>query len=177
MRDLGSRAAMRVGSSPFRRTSSSQATYRLRRAFSFHDKAHRALILLLHLSAKSRRSAAVALRNAPAGAVASKPDPLSLGSGLGPPLRGGFFLTLKKGTFNHPLHVGASFVSLAPTFFKSQSALAAPGRQAGRRLFSSAGSEFFSALQHFRRLSCISGRTAKMQFKGKLCNRKGRLLP
>ena len=28
-------------------TSSSQATYRLRRAFSFHYKAHRALILLL----------------------------------------------------------------------------------------------------------------------------------
>ena len=69
MRDLGSRAAMRVGSSPFRRTRTSQATYRLRRAFSFHCKTHRALILLL---------------------LASKPDPLSLGSGLGPPLRGGF---------------------------------------------------------------------------------------
>ena len=38
-----------------------QATYRLRRAFSFHCKAHRALILLL---------------------LATKPDPLSLGSGL-----------------------------------------------------------------------------------------------
>ena len=37
------------------RTSSSQASYRLRRAFSFHCKAHRALILLL---------------------LASKPDPL-----------------------------------------------------------------------------------------------------
>ena len=34
MRDLGSRAAMRVGSSPFRRTSLSQAAYRLRRLFS-----------------------------------------------------------------------------------------------------------------------------------------------
>ena len=33
MRDLGSRAAMRVGSSPFRRTNSSQALYRLRRVF------------------------------------------------------------------------------------------------------------------------------------------------
>ena len=52
-------------------SSSSQATYRLRRAFSFHCKAHRALILLL---------------------LASKPDPLSLGSGLGPPLGGGFVL-------------------------------------------------------------------------------------
>ena len=49
--------------------SSSQATYRLRRVFSFHCKTHRALILLL---------------------LASKPDPLSLGSGLGPPLRGAF---------------------------------------------------------------------------------------
>ena len=43
------------------RTSSSQASYRLRRVFSFHCKTHRALILLL---------------------LASKPDPLSLGSGL-----------------------------------------------------------------------------------------------
>ena len=32
------------GSNPFSRTNSSQATYRLRRAFSFHCKAHRALI-------------------------------------------------------------------------------------------------------------------------------------
>ena len=36
-----------VGSSPISSSSSSQATYRLRRAFSFHYKAHRALILLL----------------------------------------------------------------------------------------------------------------------------------
>ena len=50
-------------------TSSSQASYRLRRAFSFYCKAHRALILLL---------------------LAPKPDPLSLGSGLGSPLRGVF---------------------------------------------------------------------------------------
>ena len=34
MRDLGSRAAMRVGSSPFRRTTSEQALYRLPRLFS-----------------------------------------------------------------------------------------------------------------------------------------------
>ena len=34
MRDLGSRAAMRVGSSPFRRTTSEQAAYRLLRLFS-----------------------------------------------------------------------------------------------------------------------------------------------
>ena len=38
-------------------------------SFSFHCKTHRALILLL---------------------LTSKPDPLSLGSDLGPPLRGGF---------------------------------------------------------------------------------------
>ncbi len=37
----------RAGSSPASRTSSSQAICRLRRAFSFHCKAHRALILLL----------------------------------------------------------------------------------------------------------------------------------
>ena len=37
----------RAGSTPASRTSSSQASYRLRRAFSFHCKAHRALILLL----------------------------------------------------------------------------------------------------------------------------------
>ena len=47
---------------------SSQASYRLRRAFSFYYKAYRALILLL---------------------LASKLDPLSLGSSLAPPLRGG----------------------------------------------------------------------------------------
>ena len=59
----------RVGSSPTTGTSSSQASYRLRRVFSFHCKTHRALILLL---------------------LTSKTDPLSLGSDLGPPLRGGF---------------------------------------------------------------------------------------
>ena len=60
----------RAGSSPASRTNSSQAICRLRRVFSFHCKAHRALILPL---------------------LASKPDPLSLG--LGPPLCGGFFLS------------------------------------------------------------------------------------
>ena len=59
----------RVGSSPTTGTSSSQATYRLRRAFSFHDKAHRALILLL---------------------LASNRDPLSLGSRLAAALRAAF---------------------------------------------------------------------------------------
>ena len=53
MLDLGSSAARLVGSSPTTRTSSSQAAYRLRRAFSFHCKAHRALILLLLAFAKS----------------------------------------------------------------------------------------------------------------------------
>ena len=48
--DLGSCAARRAGSTPATRTSSSQASYRLRRAFSFHGKAHRALILLLLVS-------------------------------------------------------------------------------------------------------------------------------
>ena len=43
----------RAGSSPATGTSSSQATYRLRRAYSFHCKAHRALILLL-LASKSQ---------------------------------------------------------------------------------------------------------------------------
>ena len=43
----------RTGSSPVTGTSSSQATYRLRRAFSFHCKAHRALSLLL-LASKSQ---------------------------------------------------------------------------------------------------------------------------
>src|SRR5699024_12413699 len=37
---------------------------------------------------------------------------------------GGFALSQEDIDFNRPFHVGASFVSLAPTFFKSQSALA-----------------------------------------------------
>ena len=44
----------RVGSSPTTGTSSSQAIYRLRRAFSFHCKTHRALILLLLASKPDR---------------------------------------------------------------------------------------------------------------------------
>ena len=47
MRDLGSRAAMRVGSSPFRRTTSEQASYRLLRLIFISQNA---LILLLPLS-------------------------------------------------------------------------------------------------------------------------------
>ena len=43
----------RAGSTPASRTSSSQATYRLRRVFSFYCKAHRALILL-RLASKSQ---------------------------------------------------------------------------------------------------------------------------
>ena len=66
MRDLGSRASPRWGSSPHARTTSPRTTYRSRRLFY---KSHLSLIL-------SR--------------LLSKPDPLSLGSGLGPPLRGGF---------------------------------------------------------------------------------------
>ena len=50
-------------------SSSSQATYRLRRAFSFHCEAHHALILLL---------------------LASNRDPLCWARGWVPPLRGGF---------------------------------------------------------------------------------------
>ena len=71
----------RTGSSPVIRTSSSQATYRLRRAFSFYYKAHRALILLF---------------------LASKPDPLSLGSDLDPPLCGGFVWSREDIDFNLP---------------------------------------------------------------------------
>nr|DAZ44301.1 MAG TPA: hypothetical protein [Caudoviricetes sp.] len=36
---------------------------------------------------------------------------------------------------------------------------------------------FFVSQQHSLPLSCISVRTAKMQFKSKLCNRKGWSLP
>lgn len=55
-------------------SSSSQAAYRLRRAFSFHCKTHRALILLL---------------------LASKPNPLPLSFGLVLPLRGAFIAHMK----------------------------------------------------------------------------------
>ena len=63
-----------VGSSPISSSSSSQATYRLRRAFSFHYKAHRALI---------------------EAAPRFQTEPASLGFGLGPPLRGGFVFPWK----------------------------------------------------------------------------------
>ena len=76
-------------------SSSSQATYRLRRAFSFYYKAHRALILLL---------------------LASKPDPLSLGSGLGPPLRGSFVLLRENVDLDRPFHM-VSKSALRPRLF------------------------------------------------------------
>ena len=59
----------------------------------FHSKTHRALILLL---------------------LASKPDPL-LGSGLGPPLRGSFFLSQGNIDFNR-LQMD---ITQAPAFLKA----------------------------------------------------------
>ena len=82
MRDLGSRASPRWGSSPHARTTSPRTTYRSRRLFY---KSHLSLIL-------SR--------------LLSKPDPLSLGSGLGPPLRGGFFLSQENIDFNRLFQKG-----------------------------------------------------------------------
>ena len=64
-------------------------------SFSFHCKTHRALILLL---------------------LASKPDPLPLGSDLGPPLRGVFFLSQGNIDFNRPFHVGAKSALLRRLF-------------------------------------------------------------
>ena len=63
------------------RTSSSQATYRLRRAFSFYYKAHRALILLL---------------------LASNCDPLRWARSWWAALRAAFF-SIQKYRFQHPL--------------------------------------------------------------------------
>ena len=63
-------------------------------SFSFHSKTHRALILLL---------------------LASKPDPLLLGSGLGPPLRGSFFLSQGNIDFNR-LQMD---ITQAPAFLKA----------------------------------------------------------
>ena len=51
--------------------------------------------------------------------LASKPDPLSLGFGLGPPLRGGFFLSQKNIDFNRLFQLAASVISLAASFFLS----------------------------------------------------------
>ena len=50
MRDLGSRAERRAGSTPVTRTTSSQASYRLRRFFMLCIKSHLALTPLLLLS-------------------------------------------------------------------------------------------------------------------------------
>ena len=79
---LGSRASPRWGSSPHARTTSPRTTYRSRRLFY---KSHLSLIL-------SR--------------LLSKPDPLSLGSGLGPPLRGGFVLSQENIDFNRLFQKG-----------------------------------------------------------------------
>ena len=64
-------------------------------SFSFHSKTHRALILLL---------------------LASKPDPLLLGSGLGPPLRGSFFLSQGNIDFNR---LSQMDITQAPAFLKA----------------------------------------------------------
>ena len=71
----------RVGSTPTTRTSSSQATYHLRRAFSFHCKAYRSLILPL---------------------LSSKPDPLRWAPAWGRPA-GGCFCPRKNIGFDRPL--------------------------------------------------------------------------
>ena len=57
MRDLGSRAERRAGSTPVTRTTSSQASYRLRRLFMLCVKSHLALTPLRLLS-KSNQPAA-----------------------------------------------------------------------------------------------------------------------
>ena len=112
MRDLGSRAFRRWGSSPHARTTSPRTTYRSRRLFY---KSHLSLIL-------SR--------------LLSKPDPLSLGSGLGPPLRGGFVLSQGSIDFTRPFQPAASDISLATSFFissqsSSRAHFAAPRYQTG----------------------------------------------
>ena len=50
MRDLGSRAAMRWGSSPHARTTSSRTSYRSRRRFFFQNNRHRSFTSSLLLS-------------------------------------------------------------------------------------------------------------------------------
>ena len=60
--------------------------------------------------------------------LASKPQPLRWVAVWVPPLRGGFVYHRKNIDFSHPVHIGASFVSLAPTFFKSQGVLTAESR-------------------------------------------------
>ena len=71
----------RTGSSPVTGTTSEQTSYRLLRLFY---KSQSALILLLLLS---------------------KPNPLSLGFGLGPPLCGGFVLLQENIGRNQPFHI------------------------------------------------------------------------
>ena len=68
-------------------SSSSQATYHLRRAFSFHCKAYRSLILPL---------------------LSSKPDPLRWAPAWGRPA-GGCFCPRKNIGFDRPFHVVAKF--------------------------------------------------------------------
>ena len=82
------------GSNPSRCASSSQASYRLRRAFSFHCKAHRALILLL---------------------LASNRDPLRWARGW-VPLCGRHFSLLRNIDFNRLFHVGAKRTLLRRLF-------------------------------------------------------------
>ena len=71
----------RAGSSPASRTTSEQALYRLLRLFYKSQSALTPLLLL------------------------SKPNPLSLGFGLGPPLRGGFVFLQENIGRNQPFHI------------------------------------------------------------------------
>ena len=112
-----------VGSNPTRCATSPRTTYRSRRLFY---KSHLSLIL-------SR--------------LLSKPDPLSLGSGLGPPLRGGFVLSQGSIDFTRPFQPVASDISLATSFFislqsSSRAHFAAPRYQTGPAV---AGLRFGSA--------------------------------
>ena len=87
----------RAGSSPATGTSSSQATYRLRRAFSLHCKAHRALILLL---------------------LASKSQPLTLGCDLvfGADLNAAASILLRCSQIKAPAKAGAFIWGAAGSF-------------------------------------------------------------
>ena len=74
----------RTGSSPVTGTTSEQTSYRLLRLFYKSQSALTPLLLL------------------------SKPNPLSLGFGLGPPLRGGFVLLQENIGRNQPFHIVCS---------------------------------------------------------------------
>ena len=87
---LGSRAAMRVGSSPFRRTTSSRTSYRSRRLFIL--KSHRSFTPSLLLSNR---------------------DPLRWVRGWVVCGAGSQYLESV-----HAFHVGASCISLAPAFLQ-----------------------------------------------------------